>query len=130
LTATKLKDAELPAPLAAELVTVDLPGMFDDYGNPVSSAALAWDGADVEAIVGQCKAAENTRRQKLGPQQELALTIARRMTASGNPAAVADWMEECKQAGIAKTTRYRAPQDLMNEGLVAIDEAGKTFKAT
>ena len=129
LTATKLKDAELPAPLAAELVTVDLPGMFDDYGDPVSSAALAWDGVDVDAIVGQCKAV-NTRRQKLGAQQELALTIARRMTASGNPAAVADWMEECKQAGIKTSTRYRAVQYLAGERLIAVDEAGKTFRAT
>jgi len=130
LTATKMKDAEQPAPLAAMLETVDLPGMFDDYGNPVSSAALAWDGADVEAIVGQCKAAENTRRQRLGAQQELALTIARRMTASGNPAAVADWMEECKQAGIASSTRYRAVQYLTDERLIAVDEAAKTFRAT
>ncbi|HUT14356.1 MAG TPA: helicase RepA family protein, partial [Thermoguttaceae bacterium] len=40
LTATKMKDAELPLPLNLELVTVDLPGMFDEFDNPVTSAAL------------------------------------------------------------------------------------------
>ncbi|HUT10994.1 MAG TPA: hypothetical protein VMY42_10900, partial [Thermoguttaceae bacterium] len=55
LTATKMKDAELPLPLNLELVTVDLPGMFDEFDNPVTSAALEVTDADLSALIASAK---------------------------------------------------------------------------
>ncbi len=51
LTATKMKDADPPTPLGMNLLTVDLPGMKDDYGNPVTSAAIEVVDADIGALV-------------------------------------------------------------------------------
>jgi len=64
LTATKMKDAETPSPLALELVTVDLPGMVDEYGNQVTSAAIEVLDADTGAIVAQAMATRSPKRGK------------------------------------------------------------------
>ena len=51
LTATKMRDAEVPAPLGLRLEPVELPGMVDNFGNPVTSAAIEVVDADTSAIV-------------------------------------------------------------------------------
>src|SRR5690606_16985265 len=93
LTATKMKDAETPPPLGLELVSVDLPGLVDDYGNPVTSAAIEITDADTGAIESAAKAASNKR----GHWQRLGLEVAQRLIADGEDgiAAVKDWHEAC-----------------------------------
>jgi len=56
LSATKMKDAETPKPLSLELVSVELPGVVDDYGNPVTSAAVEVVDADTSALESQARA--------------------------------------------------------------------------
>jgi hypothetical protein len=61
LKATKMKDAEVPQPLSLELKSVKLPGIFDEDGEAVTSAAVAVVSPDIESIVKQgSKAAINT----------------------------------------------------------------------
>jgi len=108
LTPTKMKDAEQPAPLAAMLETVDLPGMFDDYGNPVSSAALAWDGANIEAIVGQCKAAQSdVAKQRRGKWYEVVLRLARRLADEDGKIDIQHLRGECHKAGLTNRATWR-----------------------
>jgi len=56
LTATKLKDADPPTPLGMNLVSVKLPNIEDEYGNPVASAAIDVMDADVGAILSTATA--------------------------------------------------------------------------
>ncbi len=53
LTATKMKEAELPDPLAMDLIKIVLPGIVDEEGKPVTSAAIEVIDANVSAIVAQ-----------------------------------------------------------------------------
>ena len=40
LTAIKMRNAILPDPLALKMHSVELPGLEDEYGNPVTSVAI------------------------------------------------------------------------------------------
>ena len=57
LTATKMKEADLPPHVVMDLNTVKLPGLVDDYGNAVASAALEVIDAETGAILAQNLAA-------------------------------------------------------------------------
>lgn len=74
LTATKMKDAETPSPLAMELVGVDLPDMTDDYGNPVSSAAVEVFDADTSALVSKTNV--EAKRSQLDADRNEVMEIA------------------------------------------------------
>ncbi|MBN2446779.1 MAG: bifunctional DNA primase/polymerase [Phycisphaerae bacterium] len=117
LTATKMKDAETPPPLGLELVTVELPHVVDDYGNPVTSAAIEVVDADISAIESQAKATAG-----LGRKQKEALDIARRLaaeTSDGTPSLKA-WHAACEQAQMGKSTRYKILCALQERGLVNV----------
>ena len=77
LTPTKLKDAELPAPVAMELVTVDLPDMFDEDGEHVTSAALSMEGVDDSAIMDQAKRTARQPRKHTDSQTVILALAAR-----------------------------------------------------
>jgi hypothetical protein len=119
LTATKMKDAETPAPVAMELATVDLPGLTDDYGNPVTSAAIEVLDADTGAIESQVKAAA-TRR---GKWQRVGLEIAKRLMATGEDgqASIKDWHADCEAAGMRQSTRYNVLEKLHEQGAIVVD---------
>jgi len=120
LTATKMKDAEIPLPLAMELATVDLPGIVDDYGNPVTSAAIEVLDADTGEIVSKAMAAMSGRR---GKWQKVGLEIARRLIAIGDDghASVRDWHAECEAAGMRQSTRYDVLAKLHAHGAIIVD---------
>jgi hypothetical protein len=120
LTATKMKDAEAPPPLALELVTVDLPGLVDDYGNPVTSAAIEVLDADTSAIVSKVMAAKPGQR---GKWQQVGIEVARRLISQGDDvqASVKDWHLACDAAGMPRSTRYDVLAKLHAQGIVTVD---------
>ncbi len=120
LTATKMKDAETPPPLALEMVTVDLPGLLDDYGNPVTSAAIEVLDADTSAIVAKANAAMSGKR---GKWQQVGVEVAQRLMAEGDDgqASVKDWHLACDAAGMPRSTRYDVLAKLHAQGIVTVD---------
>ncbi len=120
LTATKMKDAETPPPLALEMVTVDLPDLLDDYGNPVTSAAIEVLDADTSAIVAKANAAMSGKR---GKWQQVGIEVAQRLMAEGDDgqASVKDWHLACDAAGMPRSTRYDVLAKLHAQGIVTVD---------
>jgi hypothetical protein len=119
LTATKMKEAEMPPPLAMKLVSVTLPDMLDDDNNPVTSAAIEVLDADTSAIVAKAKAAMSGKR---GKWQTMGIEIARRLVAEGGDgqADVKDWHLACDEAGMPRSTRYDVLAKLMAQGIVKV----------
>ncbi|MBI1338075.1 MAG: AAA family ATPase [Phycisphaera sp.] len=119
LTSTKMKDAETPPPLAMELVTVELPGLVDDYGNPVTSAAIDVVDADTGALESQAKAALSGKR---GKWQRLGLKIAKRLIADndGGEVAIESWRDECLRAGMVRQNQHRVMQALLERGEIIV----------
>ncbi|MBI1373919.1 MAG: AAA family ATPase [Phycisphaera sp.] len=120
LTATKMKDAETPPPLALELVTVDLPDLVDDYGNPVTSAAIEVIDADTGAIVSKARAAMSGKR---GKWQRVGLEVAKRLIATSDDerVSVKDWHHQCEAAGMRQSTRYDVLAKLHEHGALVVD---------
>lgn len=120
LTATKMKDAETPPPLALEIVTVDLPGLLDDYGNPVTSAAIEVLDADTGEIISKARAAMSGKRSKW---QRVGLEVAKRLIATRDDerASVKDWHHECEAAGMRQSTRYDVLAKLHEHGALVVD---------
>ena len=120
LSATKMKEAEMPPPLVMNLATVELPGLVDEYGNPVTSAAIEVLDADTSAIVSKVMAAKPGQR---GKWQEVGLAVARRLLAQGDDgqASVTDWHAECEKAGMRQSTRYHVLAKLHAQGTVVVD---------
>ena len=117
LTATKMKDAETPPPLTMELVTVELPGLVDEFGNPITSAAINVLDADVSAIVSNCKAGRR------GKQQVTGLDVVRRLASESDQgrASAKDWHLECEARGMQKSTRYSVLAKLQAQGALEAD---------
>jgi len=120
LTATKMKDAETPPPVALRLVTVELPDLLDDYENPVTSAAVEVLDADTGAIISQAQAAMSGQR---GKWQKMGLQIAKRLIGEGDDgrASVADWHQACETAGMRQSTRYSVLAKLHEQRLINVD---------
>lgn len=120
LTATKMKDAEMPEPLGMELVSVELPGIVDDFGNPVTSAAIGVLDADTSALVSKANAVASDKR---GKWQKIGLEVARRLiaTAEDNQASVKDWHVECDALGMRQSTRYSVLAKLHTQGEFIVD---------
>ncbi|MBN2582002.1 MAG: AAA family ATPase [Planctomycetes bacterium] len=127
LTATKMKDAETPAPVAMELATVDLPGVVDDYGNPVTSAAIEMIDADTGAIVSKAK----TIRPR-GKWQDVGVAVARRLVATSEDGCVSidTWREECKTAGMVRQNQLRVLDSLVERGDIAVTDDTLSIVAT
>jgi hypothetical protein len=119
LTATKMKDAETPAPVAMELATVDLPGVVDDYGNPVTSAAIEVIDADTGAIVSKAK----TIRTR-GRWQDVGFAVARRLVAAGDDGCVSidAWRDECQAAGMVRQNQHRVLDALVNRDEIIVTD--------
>jgi hypothetical protein len=106
LTATKMKDADLPSPVAMDLSSVELPGVLDEFGNVVTSAAIGVLDADTSAIVAQ---AENTKEGgRQGKWQDTAEQIMQRLVdESGGNVARSEFLDQAARVGMPQTTRYR-----------------------
>jgi len=120
LTATKMKDAEMPVPVAMKLVSVELPDETDEDGNPVTSAVVEVLDADTSAIVAQVKAAGQR-----GKWQKMGLKIARRLIEESDDGQVRieDWHEACESAGMQSSTRYSVLAKLHEQGMLVTDGA-------
>jgi AAA domain len=128
MEATKMKDAEQPAPVAFTLQSVVLEGLTDDEGEPVTSAVL-WSVAHVPPA----KAGKAAR----GKNQTLALSIlaemveeqrARLAGTGHNPdgarVALDAWRERLAAKGINKQRFYDLRNALKDAGLIAIEFGG------
>ena len=116
LTSTKMKDAEIPSPLTLELTSIELPGLMDDYGSPVTSAALDIVDADVEAIVSQANA-----MPKRGRWLKAGLDIAKTLMDTEGMVNVQDWHDQCDAIGMPRTTRYRILETLRLENSIVME---------
>jgi hypothetical protein len=119
LAATKMKEAEMPPPLALSLATIELPGLVDEYGNPVTSAAIEVLDADTSAIISKAMAKPGQR----GKWQEIGMAVARRLAAEGEDgrASVKDWHAECEKAGMRQSTRYHVLANLQAQRSITVD---------
>ena len=117
LTATKMKEAEEPPPFAMQLTSVELPGLLDDYGEPVTSAAIEVVDADVGAIVSQAKSSH-----RRGKWQKVGLQVAKELMSNNEngQANIADWHEQCKSLGMGKSTRYRVMDKLESQNEIHV----------
>jgi len=127
LTATKMKDAETPAPVAMELATVDLPGVVDDYGNTVTSAAIEVIDADTGAIVSKAK----TIRPR-GKWQDVGFAVARRLIATSDDGCVSidAWRDECQAAGMVRQNQHRVLEGLVKRGDIAVSDDALSIVTT
>jgi len=119
LSATKMKDAETPNPLSLELVRVELPGVVDDYGNPVTSAAVEVVDADTSALESQARA-----MRPHGKWQEVGIALARRLVATSEDGHVSvdAWRNECKAAGMIRQNQHRVLEALVDRGEITVDQ--------
>jgi len=127
LSATKMKEAEIPPPVAMELVTVDLPGLLDDYGSPVTSATVEVLDADIGAIVSKAKAV-----RPRGKWQEVGFTVAQRLIATRGDGRVSidAWREACRGAGMIRQNQHRVLEGLVNRGDIALSGDALTIVTT
>ena len=119
LSATKMKDAETPKPLSLELVSVELPGVVDDFGNPVTSAAVEVVDADTSALESQARA-----MRPRGKWQEVGIAVARRLVATSDDGHVSvdAWRDECKTAGMIRQNQHRVLEALVDRGEITVDQ--------
>ena len=119
LTATKMKEAELPPTLSMELVTVELPGLKDEFGLPVTSAAIDVTDADTSALVAKTRAVSGRRGKAL----TLGLDVARRLVLEADDGRVGlkEWHDACQAAGMQPSTRYSVLGKLRERGEIDID---------
>ena len=119
LTATKMKEAELPPTLTMELVTVELPGLKDEFGLPVTSAAIDVLDADTSAIVAKVRSATPGRP---GKWSKIGLEIARRLVLEGDDegASLKVWHAACDAVGMRPSSRYDVLARLQAHGEIEI----------
>lgn len=128
MEATKMKDAEQPAPVAFKLETVVLDGLADDEGEPVTSSALC-----TVAHVPHTKTGKVGR----GRNQTLALTALsdliedRRATLarggfSGATARVTvdAWRDKLRATGLTKYAIRDVQNSLKDAGLIVLEPGG------
>ena len=121
LEATKMKDAEIPPPLEIKMTQVELPGLVDDHGYPVTSLALEVIDADVEAVVSQARAQGQQAKERLTRKQSEGLEIAKSLASSTGVFDTQAWHDECQRRGMSKATRYRVLDALAGKKLVATE---------
>ena len=120
LRATKMKEAELPPSLSMELVTVELPGLKDEYGLPVTSAAIDVLDADTAAIVAKVRSATPGRP---GKWSKIGLEIARRLVLEGDDegGSLKVWHAACDAVGMRPSSRYDVLARLQTRGEIEIE---------
>lgn len=128
MEATKMKDAEQPAPVAFKLEGVVLEGLQDDEGEPVTSAVL-WSVAHVPPA----KAGKTGR----GKNQTLALSILADMVAEqrarladkgfnpdGARVSLDQWRERVIAEGVDRKRFYDIRNTLREAGRIVVEHGG------
>lgn len=120
MTCTKMKDFDIPEPLAFRIKGVDL-GMCDEDGDPVTGAVLVRTEYTPPA----------KKRQAKGKNQTSALATLEGMLADypdeqwtyadcGSRVSVGDWRTECEKTGMIRQRFNDAKNGLLNNGLIEI----------
>jgi len=127
--ATKMKDAEIPEPMAFTIVSVEI-GMLDEDGEPVTSAVL--DSTDYKAPEkastgkGKHQAAAVKIVQDLYDQQRHNLE-EKGFCPSTARVRVDDWRTACIDSGMNRTNFHRVKHSLADQGVVFIDHGFVTL---
>jgi hypothetical protein len=125
LEATKMKDAEFPAPMAFRSAVVEL-GITDDDGNPVTSVILDETTYEPPAKTG---------KEGRGKWQTVAVEVLENLYAENEKrlsdkgydsdttrVSVDDWRKACINKGItSRTTMKRIRETLLNMGTIEIE---------
>ena len=125
LTPVKMKEAELPEPMAFELRTVEL-GFQDENGREVTSAILDRVGYEPPP---------RTSQRRRGKWQQVALDILKRLIQEHRDrlerggfdpdqarVKVDEWRDACHKNGMPKQRWYDIKKALKDAGLVRIDQ--------
>jgi len=128
MEATKMKDAEQPAPVAFQLESVVLEGLVDDEGEPVTSAVL-WGVAHVPpAKAGKAGRGKN-QTLALGVLTDMVAQQRARLSGTGHSAegarvAIDAWRERLAAKGINRNRFYEVRDGLKEAGLIVIEFGG------
>lgn len=106
--ATKMKDAEKPAPLAFRAVVVEL-GVLDEEGFPVTSVVL--DQTTYEPL-------DKPGRGGRGKQQTMSVEILKDLIADQIKVSVSEWRAACLTAGMHRETFRRVLKNPPSEVIV------------
>lgn len=113
-----MKDADTPAPLGLDLITVPLPDIEDEYGNQVTSAVIDVVDPDLSEFVSN-----TTTTKPRGKWQDVGIAVARRLLlANGAEQISIDlWRDECKAAGMVRQNQHRVLESLSKRGDLIVE---------
>ncbi|WP_051822349.1 AAA family ATPase [Desulfonatronum thiodismutans] len=117
LEAVKMKEAEIPPPLAFKLASVDL-GMVDEDGQPVTSAVLR--SVEYTPRCTESKAGN-------GKNQKTALDALRRIHRPGDRTALDAWRAALRAEGMPAPRAREATQSLIDAGRVYLSNDGGVY---
>lgn len=125
MEATKMKDAEQPAPVAFKLEPIVLDGLEDDEGEPVTSAVL-WSVAHAApAKVGKTAGGKNQKLALLALADLVAEQRARLERTGHNPdgarVKLDAWRDRLRDSGIGKQRFYELRNSLKDSGRIEIE---------
>lgn len=128
MEATKMKDAEQPAPVAFKLESVVLDGLEDDEGEPVTSAVL-WGIAHTPPVKAGKVARGKNQTMALSILAEMIKEQRTRLVGTGhNPdgarVALDAWRDRLAAKGINKQRFYDLRTALKDAGLIVIEFGG------
>jgi len=127
--ATKMKDAEIPEPMAFNIVSVEI-GMVDEDGEPVTSAVL--DSTDYKAPEksstgkGKHQAAAVKMLREIYDQHRQTLEEGGFCPSTAR-VAVDDWRAVCIDSGMNRTNFHRVKRSLADQGVIFIDHGFVTL---
>lgn len=125
MEATKMKDAEQPAPVAFKLETVAIDGLFDDEGEPVTSAVL-WGVAHVPPAKGGKIGRGKNQTLALSILADLVAEHRARLQGSGhNPdgarVKLEEWRDRLAAKGIDRKRFYDLRNNLRDAGRIVVE---------
>lgn len=128
MEATKMKDAEQPQPVAFKLESVELDGMTDDEGEPVTSAVL-WSVAHVPPTRAGKTGRGKNQTQALSLLAALVDEQRARLESTGhdpNGARVKmdDWRDRLSRAGVDRRRFYDLRNSLKDSGRIVVEFGG------
>lgn len=113
---TKAKDGEPCEPMGFTVTTVEIPGLVDDDGEPVTSAVLVDTTPDLAGIMAQ---AEVSAGHRPAPRQAQALAVLEMLaTATDGPVTTDAWRDGCVSDGMPRQRFAQARTALLKRGVV------------
>lgn len=124
MRAQKMKDAPLPEPLGLNMKVVEIDGLHEDDGTPVTSVVLELGERprlDTSKHLGPNQATAMTQLRRLYNDQEANLAAAG-LDPRGATVRFEDWRAGCYEAGIARNRFHDLKTTLVNGGHIRIKE--------